>query len=93
MEEEYKNSPNDMETINMWADMSFGGADARSKERPLHSTSQPVNVDTNGTSPNGANTRTVISDIDAAKIRKDTELAIGNGKKISEMRVCHGSWN
>lgn len=64
-----------MDTITMWATMSSLGADAR-YERPLHTTSQPVDV-ANGTNvPEVAHTRTVIQSFDIAKIRKDSEDAI-----------------
>ena len=36
VEKEQKNSPDDMDTITMWATLSSRGADARSNERPLH---------------------------------------------------------
>ena len=42
VEKEYKNNPNDMDTITMWADLSSRGADARSSKRPLHTTSEAV---------------------------------------------------
>ena len=42
VEKEQKSSPNDMDTITMWAEMSSRGADARSGERPLHTTSETV---------------------------------------------------
>lgn len=42
VEKEQKNSPYDMETITMWADLSSRGADARSSKRPLHTTSESV---------------------------------------------------
>jgi hypothetical protein len=76
VEKELKNSPNDMEIINMWADKSFGGADARSNKRPLQSTSKPANTD------KSTNAVTVISDIDIAKICKDAEMLILNGEKV-----------
>lgn len=69
MAKEQKNSPNDMDTITMWATVSSLGADARYK-RPLHITSQPVYV-ANGTDvPEVANTRTVIQSFDGAKLLK-----------------------
>ncbi|MCR5314100.1 MAG: hypothetical protein K6E54_10770 [Bacteroidaceae bacterium] len=76
VEKELKNSPNDMEIINMWADKSFGDADARSNKRPLQSTSKPANTD------KSTNAVTVISDIDIAKICKDAEMLILNGEKV-----------
>ncbi len=81
VEKEQKSSPDDMDTITMWATLSSGVADARSNERPLRSTSQPANVVSKSNSSD-ANARTVISSIDAAKIRKDAEIAIENDEKI-----------
>ena len=80
VEKEQKSSPDDMETINMWATLSSRGTDARYKKRPLSSTSQPVNV-AQSKNTKTANTRTVISGSDAAKIRKDAETAIKNDEK------------
>lgn len=54
--------------------MSSLGADARLLERPLHTTSQPVDV-ANGTNVSEvANTRTVIQSFDAAKIRRKIKM-------------------
>ena len=74
VEKEYKNSPDDMETINMWAEKSSRVADARSLERPLRSTSSPTNVAQNDAekAQDEANAVTVITRTDAAKIRKDS---------------------
>ena len=72
------NSPDDLETITMWAEKSTRGADARSEKRPLHSTSQPTN--TEGT----VDVRTVISDADIAKIHKDAENAINKDVLFSK---------
>ena len=85
VEKEQKSSPDDMDTITMWATLSSEGADARSNERPLQSTSQPANVAK--TTNVSANARTAISGIDAAKIRKDSEMAIKNDEKISYQKV------
>lgn len=41
VEKEYKNSPDDMETINIWADLSSNVLDARQR-RPLSTTSETV---------------------------------------------------
>ena len=87
VEKEYKNSPDDMETINMWAELSSSNvSDARTKARPLNSTSQPANE------YRKTNAGTVIiSSDDTAKIRKDAEDAIRADGKVREMRVYHGS--
>ena len=69
----------------MWATLSSRGADARSYERPLQSTSKPANV-TNGTEAARANAVTVISSFDAAKIRRDAEIAIENDEKMRNIR-------
>ena len=83
VEKEQKNSPDDMDTINMWADMSSRVTDARSNKRPLQSTSSPAN---NGLKKDSkqSNAVTVITPFDAAKIRKDAETAIQNDEKSSE---------
>ena len=93
VEKEQKNSPNDMDTITMWATVSSLGADARYM-RPLHNTSQPVDVANGADAPEVANTRTVIQSFDIAKIRKDSEEAIIRdeylkkfNKNVSEHRV------
>ena len=82
VEKEQKNSPDDMETITMWAELSSSNvSDARTEARPLNSTSQPANESKK------TNARTVIiSSDDAAKIRKDAETAIENDGKIREHR-------
>ena len=87
VEKEYKDSPDDMETINMWAELSSSNvSDARTKARPLNSTSQPANE------YRKTNAGTVIiSSDDAAKIRKDAEDAILADGKVREHRVYHGS--
>ena len=72
-EKEYKNSPNDMETITMWAEMSDKATNAQLNAAP------------------DTHVRNAILDIDAAKIRKDAEIAIANDKKNREQRVYHGS--
>lgn len=92
VEKEYKNSPDDMDTITMWANLSSLGADARSGERPLHTTSQPTNV-AQSANAQATNVRTVIQSFDAAKIRKDAETAIKNDEKVSLHKVFHGSGN
>ena len=76
-----KKSPDDMETINMWAEMSSRVADARSNKRPLQSTSKSTNstTDNNAQAPNVA---TVITSFDVSKIRKDAETAIRNDEKM-----------
>lgn len=84
VEKEQKNSPDDMDTITMWAELSSGGADARKNTSPVY-TSQPANVVSKSNSSD-ANARTVISSIDAAKIRKDAELAIENDKKMRQVQ-------
>lgn len=87
VEKEQKNSPDDMETITMWAELSSSNvSDARTKIRPLSSTSQPANE------YRKTNARTVIiSSDDAAKIRKNAEDAIKADAKLREHRVFHGS--
>jgi hypothetical protein len=82
VEKEYEKSPNDMETINIWAEKSSRVADARSNERPLRSTSSPTNV-AHGTEAARANAVTVITRTDATKIRRDAEIAIENDEKCS----------
>ena len=70
VEKEQKNSPNDMETITMWAEKSSSnGADAHSKT---------------GMSPAIDARNVIISTEDAAKIRKDAETAIENDRKMHE---------
>ena len=59
---EYKNSPNDMETINIWAELS----DVIYAQRTQNRTSETPTI---GRS-------------DAAKIRKDAEIAIKNDEKL-----------
>lgn len=75
-----------METITMWAELSSSNvSDARTTVRPLNSTSQPANA------IGMTNARTVIiSCDDAAKIRKDAEMAIVQDEKNREYRVYHG---
>ena len=87
VEKEQKNSPDDMETITMWAELSSSNvSDARTEARPLNSTSQPANESKK------TNARTVIiSSDDSAKIRKDAEEAIRGDEKVREHRVYHGS--
>lgn len=93
VEKEYKNSPDDMDTITMWATLSSRVIDARSNERPLSSTSQPADVVKRAVAPEKTNARTVITSFDAAKIRKDAETAIKNDEKVSLHKVFHGSGN
>lgn len=73
VEQERKLDVSDMENITMWAETkshSPNVSDARSKNRPLNSTSQPASVQ-------GSDARTVIiSPNDKAKIIKDAENAI-----------------
>ena len=90
VEKEQKNSPDDMDTINMWANKSSRVADARFSERPLHSTSKPVN-NTQGANSLKSNTVTVITSFDAAKIRKDAETAIKKMKKSRPTVVSNSS--
>lgn len=72
-EKENKNSPDDMETITMWAEMSDKATNAQRITAP------------------DTHVLNAILDIDAAKIRKDAEIAIANDKNIREQRVYHGS--
>ena len=72
-EKEYKNSPDDMETITIWAEMSDKATNAQRIAAP------------------DTHVQNAILDIDAAKIRKDAEIAIAKDKKIREQRVYHGS--
>lgn len=90
VEKEEKNSPDDMGTINMWAEKSSRVADARLKKRPLQSTSKPSTA-AQDTNIQEADERTVITHFDAAKIRKDAKTAIQNDEKLREMRVYQGS--
>ena len=85
VEKEYKNSPQDMETITMWAETSSNVSDARTEVRPLNSTSKPAK-----TSIADARTVTISSD-DVAKIRKDGELAMTKAHKNRYQVVYHGS--
>ena len=62
-----------MKTITMWAEKSSKVPDARSKKRPLDSTSKPTY------GPESSAVRTVIPDNDIAKIRKEAEFAIFPG--------------
>lgn len=81
VEKEQKNSPDDMETITMWAELSANVPNARNM-RPSNSTSKPANVDE-------TDARTVIiSPDDVAKIRKDAENAILNDIKIEKSRAA-----
>ena len=90
VEKEYEKSPNDMETINIWAEKSSRVADARSNERPLRSTSSPTNV-AHGTEAARANAVTVITRTDAAKIRRDAEIAIENDEKNAKYQKANVS--
>ena len=73
VEKEQKNSPDGMETITMWAEKSSSnGADALSNK---------------GKSPAIDARNVIISTEDAAKIRKDAEIAIKNDEKLREQRV------
>ena len=85
VEKEYKNSPQDMETITMWAETSSNVSDARTEVRPLNSTSKPAK-----TSIADARTVTISSD-DVAKIHKDGELAMTKAHKNRYQVVYHGS--
>ena len=69
VEKEYKNSPDDMETISMWAEMSDKATNARHDAAP------------------DTHVQNAILDIDAAKIRKDAETAIGNDEKLRQQKV------
>ncbi len=69
VEKEQKNSPDDMETITMWADKSTRVADVRISTSPVD------------------DVRNVISDKDAAKIRKDAETAIENDEIIRQYKL------
>ena len=76
VEKEQKNSPDDMETITMWAELSSSNvADARSR-----GTSSTIDV-----------RNVIISTEDAAKIRQDAENAIAKDEKIRKQMVFHGS--
>ena len=68
VEKEQKNSPNDMDVITMWATLSSRVADARSNERPLHSTSQPANVAQRNRVPEETDARTVITSFNIANV-------------------------
>ena len=71
VEKEFDNSDKDLETINIWGELS----DVINAQRTLNRTSETP----------------TISRSDAAKIRKDAEIAIAKDKKIREQRVYHGS--
>lgn len=74
VEKEYKNSPNDMETINIWAEMSSKATNAQREAVP------DIHV------------LNAILSTDAAKIRKDAEIAIQNDAKLPEFQIVyHGS--
>lgn len=72
-EKEYRNSPDDMETITMWAEKSDKATNAQRNAAP------------------GTHVQNAILDIDAAKIRKDAEIAIENDVKIRKQKVYHGT--
>ena len=84
LEKEQKDSPDDMDTITMWAELSSSNvSDARTKIRPLNSTSQPANVANGSNAADGTNARTVIiSSDDITKIQKDAEAAISGEEKL-----------
>lgn len=90
VEKEQRESPDDMDTITMWANLSSRGADARFEKRPLQSTSKPTDNDLENNAKQ-SNVVTVITSFDAAKIRKDSETAIKNDEKINFHKVFHGS--
>lgn len=72
IEKELDNSVDDLETINMWAELS----DVSNAQRTLNRTSETPTI---GRS-------------DAAKIRKDAEIAIQNDAKLPEFQIVyHGS--
>ena len=76
VEKEQKNSPNDMETITMWAESSSSNvADAHSKR-------MSPTIDVPGV---------IISSDDVAKIIKDAENAIASDNEMQLMTVYHGS--
>ena len=79
VEKEQKNSPDDMATISMWAELSANVPNARNM-RPSNSTSKPATVANN----TGAGT-VIISPDDVAKIRKDAENAILFDTKVEKM--------
>lgn len=93
LEKEQKDSPHDMDTITMWAELSSSNVpDARIQNRPLNSTSQPADVTTARNPTEGTTARTVIiSSDDVAKIRKDAETAMAEDVKVQLMTVYHGS--
>lgn len=71
VEKEFDNSDKDLETINIWGELS----DVINAQRTLNRTSETP----------------TISRSDAAKIRKDAEIAIAKDQKFREQRVYHGS--
>ena len=71
IEKELDNSDKDLETINIWGELS----DVINAQRTLNRTSETP----------------TISRSDAAKIRKDAEIAIARDQNIREQRVYHGS--
>ncbi len=74
VEKEQKNSPNDMDTINIWAELSSNVADAYSEKNYPGATSDNV----------------IISADDAAKIRKDAEEAIARDEYLQYLRTPNG---
>ena len=69
VEKEYKNNPNDMENITMWAEMSSSAATNARRNAP----------DTHVQNA-------ILSTEDAAKIRRDAEIAIENDEKMRNIR-------
>ena len=74
VEKEYKNSPNDMETITMWAEMSSSAATNARRNAP----------DTHVQNA-------ILSTEDAAKIRRDAEIAIENDEKNAKYQKANVS--
>ena len=66
-------------------------ADARSIERPLHSTSQPANVAQRNRVPEETDARTVITSFDivmgTAKVEEHGSAARSNGSPAAKVRI------
>ena len=66
-------------------------ADARSNERPLHSTSQPANIAQRNRVPEETDARTVITSFDivmgTAKVEEHGSAARSNGSPAAKVRI------
>ena len=77
VEKEYKNSPDDMETITMWAEKSSSNVAEPfpARESPLQSTPETLSL----------------APKTLPKIRKHAETAIKNDETMRQQKVHHGS--